>query len=119
MDAGEQKILQDAVAALQRNDPALKKQLELSELRACSWPARALRLFLGAVVTVALTGHGAWKCFAVTPFIWQKMKKEVICPTLVPPAARRYAALSSGTRMWLTGRTSVRGSNRAVLFLCS
>ena len=44
-------------AALQRNDPALKK-LELSELRACSWPARALRLFRGAVVTVALTGHG-------------------------------------------------------------
>ena len=54
MDAGEQKILQDAVAALQRNDPALK-ELELSELRACRWPARALRLFRGAVVTVALT----------------------------------------------------------------
>ena len=117
MDAGEQKILQDAVAALQRNDPALKK-LELSELRACSWPARALRLFLGAVVTVALTGHGVCKCCAVTPFILQKMKKEVGCPILVPPAARRYAALSSGTRMWLYGRTSVRGSNRAVL-LCS
>ena len=49
----EQKILQDAVAALQRNDPALKK-LELGELRACSWPARALRLFLGAAVMVAL-----------------------------------------------------------------
>ncbi len=48
---GDQKILQDAVAALQRNDPALKA-LNLSELRACSWPARALRLFLGAVVTV-------------------------------------------------------------------
>ena len=62
MDAGEQKILQDAVAALQRNDPALKK-LELSELRACSWPARALRLFRGAVVTVALTGHGVCKSF--------------------------------------------------------
>jgi hypothetical protein len=53
MDADEQKILQDAVAALQRNDPAFKK-LELSELRACSWPASALRLFRGAVVTVAL-----------------------------------------------------------------
>jgi hypothetical protein len=51
MDAGDQKILQDAVAALLRNDSALKF-LSLSELRACSWPARALRLFLGAVVTV-------------------------------------------------------------------
>ena len=113
MDAGEQKILQDAVAALQRNDPALKK-LELSELRACRWPARALRLFLGAVVTVALTEHGVCKCCAVTPFILQKMKKEIIL-NLVPPAARRYAALSSGTRMWLNGGTSVRASNRAVL----
>ena len=79
MDAGEQKILQDAVAALQRNDPALKK-LRLSELRACSWPARTLRLFRGAAVTVALTGHGdrVCKCCAVTPFILQKMTKEII-----------------------------------------
>ena len=61
MDAGEQKILQDAVAALKRNDPALKK-LSLGELRACRWPARALRLFLGAVVTVALTGHAVTGC---------------------------------------------------------
>jgi hypothetical protein len=44
MNAGEQKILQDAVAALQRNDPALK-ELDLSELRACT--AAGLRVRCG------------------------------------------------------------------------
>ena len=44
MNAGEHKILQDAVAALQRNDPALKK-LDLGELRACS--AAGLRVRYG------------------------------------------------------------------------
>ena len=44
MNAGEQKILQDAVAALQRNDPALKK-LDLSELKACT--AAGLRVRCG------------------------------------------------------------------------
>ncbi len=44
MNADEQKILQDAVAALQRNDPALKK-LDLGELRACT--AAGLRVRYG------------------------------------------------------------------------
>ena len=44
MDAGDQKMLHDAVAALQRNDSALK-ELELSELRACT--AAGLRVRYG------------------------------------------------------------------------
>ena len=35
MDAAAQKIVRDTVAALQSNDPALKK-LDISELGACS-----------------------------------------------------------------------------------
>ena len=62
-------------------------------------------------------GTGCGNAVLLTPFILQKMTKEIGLTKLVPPAARRYAALSSGTRMWLNGGTSVRGSNRAVLFV--
>jgi hypothetical protein len=83
LDAGEQKVLQDAVAALQRNDPALK-ELKLGELLACSWPTRALRLFLGDMVTVVTGLSSNWRgrglgsparrleSWIVTPFILQR-----------------------------------------------
>jgi hypothetical protein len=62
MNADKQKIMQDTIAALQRNEPALKK-IEFGEFVSCSLSFRAAVAYMtwGEAVQQVLAG-----CFVTT-----------------------------------------------------